>query len=438
MKEWELFLSSLEKEFGKKSIDQWLRQLKVLNFDARNIYLKASDSFQISWFNEHIKPKLDIFTNSNNRKIKVHFELSSHKKIPQKDENNPSEAFSFDKIEPFYHLSNFFFSEKNEIIRKLFSQLSGFNFSSCKVEKPMLLHSTFNPIFIYGVKESGKTHLLTAIAKQFLDLSLKVIYVNAETFTKHVVSSIRGGYMPLFRKRYRLADVLILDDIHLFSNRAATQEEFFHTFNALHTAGKQIILSANLPPYSLTGIEPRLTSRFEWGITCLLEKLSKKDMEFALAKRENFLNIYLLNAQKQFLIQNFNSPKNLFSAFDTFSLRASDKIDKINTAEMKIILSDILSDMQKNSLTSKGLINLVTKHFGIQEVDLLNKSQSKEFSFPRQIAIYLMRSDLHLTFKEIAKIFDRDHSTIISSVKKIEDLKESKAKDILEKIRNGY
>jgi len=438
MKEWDTFLSYLEKELGKNSVDKWLRTLKVLNFDARNLYLKANDSFQISWFNEHVKPRLKAFVNSNFRQIKVHFEQNKNLKKQILAEPVQQISFNTEKIDPFYHLSNFLFSEKNLVTQKLFSQLTGFCFSSMTQKKATIVHSTFNPIFIYGPKNTGKTHLLTAIAKQFIDLSYNVMFVNAETFTRHVVASIRGGYMPLFRKKYRLADVLILEDIHLFANRAATQEEFFHTFNALHTSGKQIILSANFPPHLLNGIEPRLTSRFEWGITCSLDKLSKSELQKALELRQNFLKVKLTENQKQFLIQSFKTHEYLLKAFDVFTLRASSNLNKIDTNQMQILLSDLINDTKKTSITPQKIIYLVAYFFEVQEKDILDKNQSKEFVYPRQLAIYLIRKDLRLPFTKIANIFNKDHSTIMSSVKKIEEMKDKKTIDTIEKIRNEY
>ncbi len=438
MKEWDTFLSYLEKELGKSSVDKWLRNLKISSFDARNLYLKPADSFQISWFNEHVKPRLNAFVNTNFKQIKVHFDQEKKTKKQQEIEVSQPISFNFDKIDPFYHFSNFLFSEKNLITQKLFSQLTGFCFSTMTQKKPTMAYSTFNPIFIYGTKNTGKTHLLTAIAKQFMDLSLNVMFVNAETFTRHVVASIRGGYMPTFRKRYRLADVLILEDIHLLANRAATQEEFFHTFNALHTSGKQIILSANFPPHLLSGIEPRLTSRFEWGITCSLDKLDKTELQKALELRQNFLKIKLSDQQRQFLMQSFKTQEDLLKAFDVFILRVNDNLSKTEPKQMEILLKDLINETQKNSVTPQRIVYLVASFFELHEQNLLEKNQSKEFAYPRQIAIYLMRKDLRLPFTKIATIFKKDHSTIMSSVKKIEQMKDKKTIEAIEKIRNEY
>ena len=438
MKEWDTFLFYLEKKLGKSSVDKWLRTLEILSFDARNLYLKPTDSFQISWFNEHVKPRLKSFVNTNFKQIKVHFEQEKKNKKQQEVNIPQTISFNLDKIDPFYHLSNFLFSEKNLITQKLFSQLTGFCFSTMTQKKPTIVHSTFNPIFIYGTKNTGKTHLLTAIAKQFMDLSLNVMFVNAETFTRHVVASIRGGYMPIFRKRYRLADVLILEDIHLLANRAATQEEFFHTFNALHTSGKQIVLSANFPPHLLNGIEPRLTSRFEWGITCSLDKLNKTELQKALELRQDFLKVKLTDQQKQFLMQSFKTQEDLLKAFDVFTLRVNDNLSKTEPKQMEILLKDLINETQRKSVTPQRIIYLVASFFELQEQNLVEKNQSKEFAYPRQIAIYLIRKDLRLPFTKIANIFNKDHSTIMSSVKKIENMKDKKTIEAIEKIRNEY
>ena len=256
MQAWDEFLVRLEKELGTQTVEKWVRPLRVLRFDALNLYLETPDSFQIGWFEEHVRPLLrEKFLNNNGGVIQVHLS-SPHSSHSQKI-GSPSQIQQFailpNELNPEMSFENFLISAENKIALEI---LSG---------------GEFNPVFLYGPKGSGKTHLLMSYALEMEKKGKKVFYVRAETFTEHVVQAIRLGFMQSFRKTYREIDVLLVDDIHIFSRKSATQEEFFHTFNALHTAGKQILLSANIPPFKLSEIEARLISRFEWGISVPLK-----------------------------------------------------------------------------------------------------------------------------------------------------------------------
>ena len=163
--------------------------------------------------------------------------------------------------------------ENNTIVYRLFCELTGYNPIAEKYEQPVVALGAFNPIYLWGGSGSGKTHLLMALTHAFKQRGLNALYARAETFTEHVVAAIRSSEMQSFRKAYRHVDVLLIDDVHVFARKDATQEEFFHTFNTLHTSGRQIILTSKCAPSLLQEIEPRLISRFEWGINVHFEKL---------------------------------------------------------------------------------------------------------------------------------------------------------------------
>lgn len=287
----------------------------------------------------------------------------------------------------------------------------------------------FNPIYLYGPKDSGKTHLLTASAIYLQKKGKKIFFVRAETFTSHVVQAIRLGHMQQFREIYREIDALLIDGIDIFSRKDATQEEFFHTFNSLHTAGKQIILTASVPPSQLTEIEPRLISRFEWGITI---GVGKGEAVPILKKKGSLWGLSYSPELIQFLSEKF--PSNPILAMQALSLRAKGNIPPEQAA---LLLKDLLAREEEKALTPDKIIKAMASHFGIKPEDLLGKSQMREIAYPRQIAMYLCRDRLKLPFQKIGQIFARDHSTVMSSVKQIKQgINDKTSSNLLEAIRS--
>ena len=253
MKAWHDFLKTLEKDLGKETVDKWLTPLKILKFDAANLYLDATDSFQILWFYEHVTQGLK---DPNGRKIKLHFYLNGQplqKKAKKTAAGEPlaKQHFSPDHLASHATFANFIKEESPFLPYDLLTHIDG----------------TYNPIFLYGPTGCGKTHLLMATAHQLKKAGKNVFYVRTETFTEHVIRAFRTTSLQEFRPTYRNLDCLILDDVQMLKGKNTTQEELFHTFNRLHTQGMQIVLSSNTSPRELEGIEERLKSRFEWGIT---------------------------------------------------------------------------------------------------------------------------------------------------------------------------
>lgn len=400
MEAWQQFLSQLEQELGPEVVKKWVP--KLLRFDAANIFLEARDSFQISWFEEHIRPRLKGLTNNNQRPIKVH--LTAEKKSPPKKEEGRILTFHADPLDPEMTLENFLPSPENLVVYKLLTETS-----------------PFNPIYLYGPKGTGKTHLLMGAASALQKSGKRVLFVRSETFTGHVVQAIRLGQMQDFRKVYRAIDVLIVDDIDVFSRKNATQEEFFHTFNTLHTSGRLILLSAEVPPMQLNEIEPRLISRFEWGISLGLQK---GDMRQILQKKGALWKLTLSDELLDFLLTSF--PRDPILALQALALRS--KGAPLTRLLAERLLKDLLEKEQQKALTFEKIVKAVAAHYGITSEDLLGKSQIREYVMPRQVAMYLCREKLKLPFQKIGELFGRDHSTVMSSVKQIQ--KEGKAPEI--------
>lgn len=441
MQAWLNFLAQLEKELGSETIQKWLKPLKVIKYDACNLYLEAKDSFQILWFEEHIRQKASVkFCNNNQKKIKIHLSVAGQspppRRIPsqspekKKGEKSLPQGFnlSFDELDPSCTFESFVVGENNLLPYKLLTQTAGFHFETNEQIAPEL--SLFNPIFLYGSSGSGKTHLLMATAAQLRLSGLRVIYARAESFTEHVVSAIRAGEMSLFRQAYRNIDALFIDDIHVFSKKGATQEELFHTFNTLHLAGKQIILSASCLPGELQFIEPRLVSRFEWGIVLPLHALSSQEIKEVIIKKTESLNFPLSLKAIDYLIETFPSgTKAICRAIEALVLRThlsgGGSSIKYSSSQLTIPfiknqLQDLIKEELNLAITPEKVLQKTAEHFGIKVEDILGKAQSRDCVLPRQLSMHLCRTELKMPFTKIGDFFGRDHSTVMTSVKAIQ------------------
>ncbi len=439
MQAWQAFLNSQEKKLGKDVVDKWLRPLKIAHFDSANLYLEVEDSFQMLWFEEHIRPDIKIgLFNNNHRPIKVHLTVTGNPLTSTKKEKKetlpaaiPPLVLTPDSIDSKFDLAHFIPGAANEIFFRFLCELASFDPIEKTLKNPSITKGTCNPIYIYGGAASGKTHLLHALTTLFKKQGLLALYVRADTFTEHVVSAIRNSQMQTFRKSYRTADVLLVDDIHLLARRAATQEEFFHTFNTLHTDGKQIIITANCAPSLLQEIEPRLISRFEWGIAFHLERLSEAELLQVLKNRCETLELSVTDDVLPFLVETFPPhSKSLHRALDTLILRThlekADNTLPLDLKTTKSYLKNLIEAERAGALTPEKIISIVSTFHGMCSEDILGKSHTQECVLPRHVAIYLCRKELKLPFTQIGRIFLRDHSTIMTSVKIIETKLEDK------------
>lgn len=430
MQVWEEFVALQEIELGAETVRKWLKTLKIMRFDAANLYLEATDAFHVLWFEEHIRKKVQAsLFNQNKRRLKVHLSIAGkpsqiekpkRKKEAAEEQKAPVvQPLIFDALDPLATFEHFVVTESHEVPYKLLKQLGMPEY----MQQPAL----YNPIFLCGPAGCGKTHLLKATSHFLRSKGLSVIYARAETFTEHVVSAIRASNMSLFRQSYRNADVLIIDDVHSLEKKWATQEELFHTFNTLHLSGKQIILSANSLPNELSSIEPRLISRFEWGIVLPIPQLSKIDLKRILEMKCRLLDFPLHASILDFFVENFSNPTSICRALEALILRVHLKRTEISltstqltTAFIQHQLKDLLIEERDIALSPEKIVKQVADYFGIRAEDILGKAKSREYVLPRQIAMYICRIHLQLPFTQIGEYFSKDHSTVMASVKRVE------------------
>ncbi|MGE0831955.1 MAG: chromosomal replication initiator protein DnaA [Simkaniaceae bacterium] len=422
MKAWTQFLQLLDQEIGKSAVDQWLRTLKVVKFDAGNLYLDAADSFQMNWFQEYVASFLPkFFLTGSGKPIKIHFTILGEPLIKKKMAPQEETAiFAPDPLEPHATFDDFLLGEEENLSHKILLEL---------LDSTLEL-GAYNPIYLYGPKGSGKSHLLMATANALQQQGKKCFYVRTETFTEHVIRAFRSSELQEFRRAYRDIEVLLLDDVHLLSRKTATQEELFHTFNRLHTSGQQIILSAHESPRALEEIEERLISRFEWGITLPVIPPTLKIKTRVLEKRCVALSLPLDPLLRQFLLSHFKNLHSLIRALEALALHCPPNARTMDLEIAKFHLKDLLDQESDQMLTPEKVLKLVANAFGIKTEDILGKAQNKECALPRQIAMYLFRSHLRLSFLKIGRFFSRDHSTVISSVNRIQKGLEQKEEAI--------
>lgn len=287
--------------------------------------------------------------------------------------------------------------------------------------------TVYNPLYLYGGAGLGKTHLMHSIGRFILEQNpnMKVLYVTSEVFTNEVIDCIRSGdaaKMNKFREKYRTVDVLLIDDIQFIIGKESTQEEFFHTFNTLHSAGKQIILSSDKPPKDMETLEERFRSRFEWG---LIADIQPPDYETRMAILKKNAEIYnkkdIDDEVFQYIANNIKSNiRELEGAFN--KIIAFSKLNKveINLAYAEEALKDVIYPDQPKEVTPSLIIEVVAEHFGVNPDDITSKKRNSEFVLPRQIAMYLCRDLTDTSLSNIGKYLGKkDHTTVMHGIQKI-------------------
>jgi chromosomal replication initiator protein len=276
---------------------------------------------------------------------------------------------------------------------------------------------TYNPLFIYGGVGLGKTHLMQAIGQHILKTrkNSKVCYVTSERFTNEFIDAIQNSTLVKFRKRYRQADVLLIDDIQFLAGKERSQEEFFHTFNALFDGHKQIVLSSDRPPSEIANLEHRLVSRFEWGLTA---ELQPPDIETRLAilrKKAEGLEVRLDPAILEFLAERIRTNvRRLEGGLMRVASFTSLSGSQPTTEKIEHLLKDILQEEARRAITIDQIQRRVAEHFDVRLADMTSKRRPQNIAFPRQIAMYLSRELTRASLAEIGDAFGgRDHGTVL-------------------------
>ena len=281
----------------------------------------------------------------------------------------------------------------------------------------------YNPLFIYGPSGIGKTHLLYAITNYLRERNndIKVIYIKGEDFTNQMIDCLSRQAMPEFREKYRDCDVLLIDDIQFIAGKVSTQEEFFHTFNALYEGGKQIILTSDRQPCEIKTLEDRLKSRFEWG---LIADIQVPDLELRIAiikKKAEQIGIELPEDVLTYLAENLRSNiRQIEGAVRKLGARVFLTGELIDMNLARGCINELLGGAEPTSVTVEKIFSSVYQKYGVSKEDLISAKRNREIAHARHLTIYIIREVTEMSLPNIAKIFNRDHSTIISSIETIE------------------
>jgi len=423
---WEIIQKELRKQFGNEIYESWLRKIVFEEKFINHILVSVSTRFIRDWIvSRYLDQILRIIKKFNKEIVRVEFKIENKiNRDTNNNQKNPNTNISFIKDSFFQYnridnnksFSNFIIGESNLLAYE----------ASKKVSEKV---SNYNPFYLYAGVGMGKTHLLNAIGLE-LKKDNKVTFISAERFMYQFVKSIRSNEMVKFKDNFRNTDVLIIDDIQFMNGKEAMQEEFFHTFNSLIEKGSKVILSADRPPNKLLKIQERIKSRFAGGLVVDIQN-PEFDLRLRILRKKvdelNLLYKEKLNITEDLLkfISNEirNSIRELVGALNriaSFS-RIYNRVPNIN--EIKIILKDLLN-VNETKITIENIQTLVCKHFKISKNEMLSSRRSRYLVRPRQVAIYLSKILTTKSLPEIGREFsDRDHTTIIHSVKAIEKLK---------------
>jgi len=427
---WTDIQSQMKNKLGLEIYESWLKKIDFLDEFNNYILLTVPTRFIRDWItSRYLDQILQIVRSYKKEIIRIEFkiaeqtEIKIENQINQNSKNKENISFikdsylQYNRIDPNKRFDNFLTGSSNKLAYE----------ASLKVSENI---SHYNPLYIYGGVGMGKTHLLNAIGLE-LKKNNKVMFISAERFMYQFVKSIKSNDMVKFKEYFRNTDILLIDDIQFMNGKEAMQEEFFHTFNALLDKGSQIIVSADRAPNKLSRIQERIKSRFSGGLVVDIQKpdneLRKKIVEH---KAEELNKLYSNQIKISKEIQDYISTevtasiRELVGAINrivSFS-RIYNKIP--NLAETKVVLKDLLN-LSENKVTIDLIQTLVCKFFKISKNEMLSSRRSRYLVRPRQTAIYLTKILTSKSLPEIGREFsNRDHTTIIHSVKTIEKIKE--------------
>ena len=419
-KNWEEVLGVLKIRLGETTYATWIAPLKFSSQDSQNINLEAPDQFFKNWVEKHylraIQEALKL-KGLDNLAIKLITNsapdnLAARHTLPEA--NIPgSPGTSLGNLNSRYTFENFVVGGGNRHAHA---------YSLAVANAPA---KTYNPLFIYGGVGLGKTHLIQAICQQIKNNSLagiKICYVSSEKFTNELIDAIVHRSTAAFRQKYRNLDVLVIDDIHFIAGKESTQEEFFHTFNTLYDAHKQIVFSSDRPPKEITNLQERLVSRFGWGLATDIQPPDLETRVAILKKKIEREPVQVPDEVIFFIAQLIKTNiRELEGGLIRIIAYALLEEAPVTLQLAKEVLKDLLKEPTK-LITIDFIQRCVVEEFGISLADLKTKRRNKQVVFPRQIAMYLSRELTELSLPEIGELFGgKDHTTVLHSYKKIKE-----------------
>ncbi len=427
---WNKTLEIIKDYLSTPSYETWFKTTKALEETEDKLVIGVISEFGRDWIRSNYLPLIkEVIRAVAGKDLSLEFvvlkEKGKEEKIIKEEVINRRKL----GLNENYTFNNFVVGDSNKLAHAA---------SLAVAKNPG--HS-YNPLFIYGGVGLGKTHLIQAIGHYVLDTkpALKVVYVTSEIFTNEVIRSIQKGKMNDFHNKYRSVDVLLIDDIQFLAGKERTQEEFFHTFNALHNNYKQIVITSDRLPKEIPTLEDRLRSRFEWG---LMVDIAPPDFETRVAilkKKAEKEKIKVPDDVIYYIAENIKSNiRELEGALIRLLAHASLNNSEITLDFTKRILSGIFGKIEKKKIDAEEIKNVVSSYFSISVEDIEGGKRSQDYTIPRQIAMYLIRELTNLSLPQIGNLFGgRDHTTVLYSIDKIkrELKKDENLKAAVEEIR---
>ena len=414
----------VEHELLNVSFNTWIKPLKVYDVIDDTAYILVNKDSSVEYIDKKYRlPLMVCIAEITGKEYEIQFVSEDDDKLNEIhnasiDNGQKKKTKSLAEkagLNPKYTFDTFVVGSNNK-----FAQAAAL----AVAESP---GDAYNPLFIYGGAGLGKTHLMHSIAHFIIDHdeNSKVLYVTSEEFTNELIETIRNGNntaMTKFREKYRNIDVLLVDDIQFIIGKESTQEEFFHTFNSLHSAGKQIIISSDKPPKDMEILEERFRSRFEWG---LIVDITLPDYEtrMAILHKKEEMDGYDINEEViKYIANNIKSNiRELEGAINKVMAFAKLEQREVNLELAEQALKDIISPNEKKVITPEYIISMVAEHFDVSVEDLYGNKRNSKIVMPRQIAMYLCREIISTPLKSIGKCLgNRDHTTIMHGIDKIE------------------
>ena len=407
---WQSVLSRLQEQLSETTIRTWFDEVDVVTMEDSAFVLHCSNSFKKSTietrFMKHIKAALkDIFSSDLEVKILNDEQLAAYHGVAPDQPGSllDSDAFTFE---------TYVVGPQNKL---------AYAAARAVADKPA---ENFNPLFIYGDSGLGKTHLLTAIQTEIKRThpDFVIMYVTCEQFTNELIAAIRAGSTEDFRMKYRVADLLLVDDIQFIAGKESTQEEFFHTFNSLHDAHKQIVIASDRPAKEIKSLEERLRTRFEWGLTADVQPPDFETRVAIVKRKAELLHLDLPEDVAEFIANHLkNNIRQLEGAVK--KLNAYYMLEGIQPviSVAQNAIKDILNETQPVPVTIEKIVGEVSRTFNVSPADIRGTKRNANVASARRVAIYILREVTGMSMEEIGREFSgRDHSTIVYSLKTME------------------
>ncbi len=416
---WQATIGQLQMNMSKATFDTWVRDAKFISQKDNIFTIGVQNTYVRDWLENRLTGTVTkLLSSIMNAPQQVIFQLQgTTESLPSVENLQNIQATSAAShrtgnllLNSRYRFDNFVVGPNNRMAHAA---------SLAVANNPS---QAYNPLFLYGGVGLGKTHLLQAIGNHIREKEQNVLYVSSEEFTNDLINAIRAHNTEDFRKKYRYMDVLLIDDIQFIAGKESTQEEFFHTFNTLHSQNKQIVISSDRPPKAMTTLEERLRSRFEWGLTVDIQPPELETRIAILRAKAESANRSVAYEILEYIAQKIQWNIRELEGALTRVLAYSELSGRPLTMELTAsALVDFFPD--ESPVAPDRIIRMVASAFNISEDDLLGKVRTKEIALPRQVAMYLMREESDASLPQIGNsLGGRDHTTVMYACDKIADM----------------